>query len=43
MVKLYSSEGSLPFGSRKGETDGRNLDWRVYLILRGPESDVVMR
>ena len=27
---------------RKGETDGRNLDCRVCLIRRGPESDEAM-
>ena len=27
---------------RKGETEGRNLDWRVYFIWRGPEGAVTM-
>ena len=41
MVGLYSSGGRVPL-ERKGETEERNLDWRVCLIRRGPESDEVM-
>ena len=41
IVGLYSSEGRVPL-ERKGVTEGRNLDWRVCLIRRGPESDEAM-
>ena len=41
MVGSYSSGGRVPL-DRKGVTEGRNLDWMVCLIRRGPESDDVM-
>ena len=40
-VGSYSSGGRVLL-ERKGEIEGRNLDWRVFLIRRGPESDEAM-
>ena len=40
-VGLYSLGGRTPF-ERYGETEGRNLDWRVWRMCRGPDGAVVI-
>ena len=36
------SEGSMTPSVRKGDTEGRKRDWRVDLMVRGPEGAVTV-